>query len=222
MLNPTELPPRGTVYGTLLNHRDALNALGEQVLAAPYKAAPKAPVLYIKPRNTLVGDGMPVIVPADVSELEIGATLGVVIGRTTCKVSAADALDYVAGYTIVNDISVPHTSFYRPSMRFKCRDGFCPIGPVVVPRQSVANPDALEITVELDGALVQRSNTAGLIRPVAQLLADVSEFMTLHPGDVLSAGVAAGSPRARAGQRVCITIEGLGQLNNSLISEEQT
>ena len=221
MWNPTELPPRGTVYGTLLNHHDALQALGEQVHAAPYKAPPKAPVLYIKPRNTVVGCGAPVLVPADAPELEMGATLGVVIGRTACNVSAADALDYVTGYTIVNDISVPHASFYRPSMRFKCRDSFCPIGPVVVPRQSLANPDALEITVAIDGVVVHRCSTAGLIRPVAQLIADVTEFMTLHPGDVLSVGVAACSPRARAGQRVRITIEGIGQLDNTLISEEQ-
>jgi 5-oxopent-3-ene-1,2,5-tricarboxylate decarboxylase/2-hydroxyhepta-2,4-diene-1,7-dioate isomerase len=222
MWNHDELPPRGTVYGTLLNYRSALDALGEQVHAAPYKAAPKAPILYIKPRNTLVGHGDPVVVPADVHELEMGATLGVVIGRTACKVSADCALDYVAGYTIVNDISVPHASFYRPSMRFKCRDSFCPIGPVVVPPQSVANPDALNITVAVDGVVLQRCTTAGLIRPIAQLMADITEFMTLHPGDVLTVGVAAGSLRARVGQRVSITIDGIGQLVNTLIPEEQS
>lgn len=217
----TEFPFRGTLYGTLLNHRDALAALGDQVNAAPYKTPPKAPILYIKPRNTVVGHGVPVQVPVDAPELEMGATLGVVIGRTACKVSVEDALSFVAGYTVVNDISVPHASFYRPSMRFKCRDGFCPVGPVVVPRALVANPDALEITVALDGVVVHRSSTAGLIRPVAQLLADVSEFMTLYPGDVLSVGVAAASPRARAGQRVTVTIDGVGQLENTLIAEEQ-
>jgi 5-oxopent-3-ene-1,2,5-tricarboxylate decarboxylase/2-hydroxyhepta-2,4-diene-1,7-dioate isomerase len=128
----------------------------------------------------------------------------------------------VAGYTIVNDISVPHASFYRPSMRFKCRDSFCPIGPVVVPPQSVANPDALNITVAVDGVVLQRCTTAGLIRPIAQLMADITEFMTLHPGDVLTVGVAAGSLRARVGQRVSITIDGIGQLVNTLIPEEQS
>jgi 5-oxopent-3-ene-1,2,5-tricarboxylate decarboxylase/2-hydroxyhepta-2,4-diene-1,7-dioate isomerase len=107
-------------------------------------------------------------------------------------------------------------------MRFKCRDSFCPIGPVVVPPQSVANPDALNITVAVDGVVLQRCTTAGLIRPIAQLMADVTEFMTLHPGDVLTVGVAAGSPRARAGQRVSITIDGIGQLVNTLIPEEQS
>lgn len=224
---PTLAPPDGralaldrigTVFGTLLNHRDALAALGDQVHAAPYKAPPKAPILYIKPRNTIVGDGDVVAVPADAPELEIGATLGIVICRTACNVSAGDALAFVAGYVIVNDISVPHASFYRPSMRFKCRDGFCPIGPFV-PRDRIADPDALNISVAIDGEIVHRASTAGLIRPVATLLSDVTEFMTLRPGDVLCVGVAANAPRARAWQRVTITIEGLGRLDNTLIAQ---
>lgn len=218
---PSDLPAtRGTVYGTLLNHRDALAALGEQVHAAPYKAPPKAPVLYIKPRNTWAEPSAAVGVPADAPELEMGATLGLVIGRTACRVSEADALGFVAGYVVMNDISVPHAAVYRPSMRFKCRDGFCPIGPVV-PASASIDPDALVITVAIDGKVVQRNSTAGLIRPVARLLADVTEFMTLHPGDVLAVGVAAGSPRARAGQRVSITIEGVGELEHTLVAEAE-
>jgi len=209
---------RGTVYGTLLNHRDALAALGEQVHAAPYKAPPKAPVLYIKPRNTWAKPGDAVVVPTDAPELEMGATLGLVIGRTACRVNTAEALSFVAGYVVMNDISVPHAAVYRPSMRFKCRDGFCPMGDVV-PASSDIVPDALAITVTLDGAVAHRSSTAGLIRPVAQLLADVTEFMTLHPGDVLAVGVAAGAPRACAGQQVTIAIEGIGELAHTLVAE---
>lgn len=216
---PAFLPPaRGTVYGTLLNHRDALAALGDQVNAAPYKAPPRAPILYIKPRNTVVGHRVPVLVPVDATELEMGATLGVVIGRTASRVAAADALDVVAGYTVVNDISVPHASVYRPSMRFKCHDGFCPMGPAIVARALVPDADALAIAVAIDGRTVQRSSTAGLIRPVARLIADVTEFMTLFPGDVLTVGVAAHAPRARAGQTVTITIDGVGQLQNALVA----
>jgi 5-oxopent-3-ene-1,2,5-tricarboxylate decarboxylase / 2-hydroxyhepta-2,4-diene-1,7-dioate isomerase len=211
------LPPTGTVYGTLLNHRDALAALVDEVHAAPYKAPPKAPILYIKPRNTVVGHRAAVVVPDDVAELEIGATLGIVIGRTASNVAEADALACIAGYTVVNDISVPHASLYRPAMRFKCRDGFCPIGPAIVPRAHVPSPDALGITVVIDGEIVQRSSTAGLVRPVARLITDVTEFMTLFPGDVLMVGVAAGAPRARAGQTVTITIDGVGQLENTLV-----
>jgi len=209
---------RGTVYGTLLNHRDALAALGNAVNEPPYKAAPKAPILYIKPRNTWINAGEAIIVPADVLELEIGATLGLVIGRAACRVSEADALSFVAGYVIVNDVSVPHDSYYRPSLRFKARDTFCPIGPFVA-RDAIGSPDALGIAVTIDGETVQRANTAGLIRSAARLIAEVSDFMTLVPGDVLSVGVAAGAPRARVGQHVSIAINGLGRLDNPLTPE---
>lgn len=210
---------RGTVYGTLLNHADALAALGAAVHEPPYKAPPKAPVLYIKPRNTWASGGDAIVVPAGVDELEIGATLGLVIGRTACRVREEDALSFVAGCVIVNDVSVPHASYYRPSLRFKVRDGFCPIGPFVA-LNKLGSLDALQLQVEVDGVVVQRSSTAGLIRPAPRLLAEVSEFMTLSPNDVLMLGVAAGAPRARAGQRVSVLIDGLGRLDNPLVAEE--
>ena len=216
-----DVPPyrlTGTVYGCLLNHRPALAALGNAVNEAPYKAAPKAPVLYVKPRNTLCRSGDAVEVPADATELEIGAALGIVFGRTACRVRQADAFAAVAGYTIVNDVSVPHTSFYRPSIRFRARDGFCPIGPRVVAANNVENPDQLAVQVWVDGRLVHTTSTADMIRPVARLIADVSDFMTLAPGDVLMLGVAAGAPRARAGQHVAIAIAGLGRLENLFIA----
>ena len=194
-------------------------ALGDQVNVAPYKAPPKAPILYIKPRNTWAQSGDSVLVPSDAPELQMGATLGLVIGRVASNVSVADALNHVAGYVVLNDISVPHDSFYRPSVRFKCRDGFCPMG-AFVPRAAVANPDALAVTVAIDGVVVHQTDTGGRIRWVAQLLAGVTEFMTLHPGDVLSIGVSAHSPLAHVGQRVTITVDGVGQLENTLVSEE--
>jgi 5-oxopent-3-ene-1,2,5-tricarboxylate decarboxylase/2-hydroxyhepta-2,4-diene-1,7-dioate isomerase len=204
----------GTVYGTLLNHRSAIAALGEAVNQPPYNAPPKAPVLYIKPRNTLAASGSQVGIPAGTLELEVGACLSVVIGRTACKVAEARALDYVAGYLILADVSIPHSNLHRPSIRFKARDGFCPLGPAVTPRSAIANPDALTIRSYVDGALVQTASTADLIRPVARLLADVTEFMTLVPGDVLALGAAAPAPRVRAGQIFRIEIDGLGSLSN--------
>lgn len=212
-------PPRGTVYGTLLNYRGALAALGEAVHKPPYKAPPKAPVLYIKPANTWIGDGAPIPVPSDAEALQMGAALGVVIGRTACRVPVDAALDYVAGYTVVNDVSVPHDSFYRPSIRLKCRDGFCPIGATLVERERVPNPDALAVRVFVDGVLRQQNTTANLIRSTARLIADITEFMTLSAGDVLLTGVPENAPLARAGQRVAIEIEGVGRLENPLVAE---
>jgi 5-oxopent-3-ene-1,2,5-tricarboxylate decarboxylase/2-hydroxyhepta-2,4-diene-1,7-dioate isomerase len=203
----------GRVYGTLLNHRSALQLVGAAAAAPPYKAAPQAPVLFIKPRNTLTTG--PVAIPPDVTELEVGACLGVVIGRTACAVSEAKALDFVAGYLIVNDVSVPHDVYYRPSIRFKARDGFCPMGPAVVPSAAVSNPNNLRINVFVDGELRQSASTADLVRPVARLLADVTDFMTLSPGDVLAVGAAAPAPRVRAGQTVAIEIDSVGRLETS-------
>jgi 5-oxopent-3-ene-1,2,5-tricarboxylate decarboxylase / 2-hydroxyhepta-2,4-diene-1,7-dioate isomerase len=207
----------GTVYGTLLNHRSALRLLGEAVNQAPYGAPPSAPVLYIKPRNTLAPPGSAVRIPEGTPELEVGACLGLLIGRTACRVPAAQALDYVAGYLIVADVSIPHANFHRPSIRYKARDGYCPLGPSVTARAAIADPDALTIRAYVDDALAQTSSTADLIRPAARLLADVTEFMTLAPGDVLALGAAAPAPRVRPGQTFRIDIDGLGSLRNPFV-----
>ena len=210
----------GRVYGTLLNHRSALAVLGAAASAPPYRAPPLAPVLYIKPRNTLAVSGDVVRIPAGTLELEVGACLGLVIGRTACAVSQAQALDHVAGYLIVADVSVPHDSYHRPSIRYKARDGYCPLGPAVVGRAVLGSPDALTIRTYLDGALLQTASTSDLIRPAARLLADVTEFMTLSPGDVLALGAAAPAPRVRSGQTVTIELDGLGSLSNPYLAAD--
>jgi 5-oxopent-3-ene-1,2,5-tricarboxylate decarboxylase/2-hydroxyhepta-2,4-diene-1,7-dioate isomerase len=128
------------------------------------------------------------------------------------------ALHHVAGYLLVNDVSVPHDTFYRPSVRFKARDGFCPLGPAVIPRDAVADPDAVELRTYVDGTLIQTANTADLVRSAARLLADVTEFMTLIPGDVLALGVARPAPRVRAGQCVDIVADALGTLSNAFVA----
>jgi 5-oxopent-3-ene-1,2,5-tricarboxylate decarboxylase/2-hydroxyhepta-2,4-diene-1,7-dioate isomerase len=176
-------------------------------------------VLYLKPANTWNQAGQPVHLPADIEDVEVGATLGVAFARTAARVRAADALGFVAGYCIVNDVTVPHTSLLRPPMKQKCRDGFCPIGPLV-PASQVGHPQALEIRSYIDGELRHRASTATLRRSVAQLIAEVSEFMTLAPGDLLLVGVPHGAPRARVGQRMAIEIDGLGRLENPLLREE--
>ena len=208
----------GMVYGALLNHRSALAALGAAASRPPYKAPPVAPVLYIKPRNTLALSGDVVRIPAGTLELEVGACLGMVIGRTACRVSEAQALDHVMGYLIVADVSVPHDSYHRPSVRYKARDGYCPLGPAVIERAAVGNPDALTIRTYVDGALRQTASTSELIRPAARLLADVTEFMTLSPGDVLTLGAAAPAPRVRSGQTLTIEVDGLGTVSNPYLA----
>lgn len=211
--------PFGTVYGVLLNHRLALEAMGDAAHEPPYGTPPRAPVLYIKPRNTLSRNGQAVEIPTDPGQVEVSAQLGIVIGAACTRVSPAEVLDRVAGYTIVNDLSLPHDNFYRPSVRLKARDGFCPVSDNVIARDRIADPDELEVKVLLDGELRQLTNTSQRLRTVANLVADVSAFMTLMPGDILTLGGSYGAPLAKAGQEIRIEIEGLGSLTTQLVEE---
>ena len=217
-----DVPTHGTVIGTLLNDRSALASLEGTMNAPPYQAPPQSVVLYIKPQNTWTACGVPVILPVSVQEVEIGATLGIVIGTAACRVSEATALDFVAGYTIVNDLCEPHASVFRPAIRQRCRDGFCAIGPWVIARQEVTMPDALDTRVLVNGELRATHRGAERVRAAARLIADVSEFMTLSPGDVLLAGVAGNAARARASDRVRIEIDGVGALENLLLAEARS
>jgi 5-oxopent-3-ene-1,2,5-tricarboxylate decarboxylase/2-hydroxyhepta-2,4-diene-1,7-dioate isomerase len=202
-----------TVVGALLNFRGAWQAMEPAMHLPPHHRPPVHPVLYLKPANTWSTGGRAVVLPADVAEIEIGAALGVVIGRAAARVRRADALAHVAGYRIVNDVTVPHATVLRPPLRQKCRDGFCPMGPVVDAAR-VPDPDALAIRAYVNDALRQSGSTRDLIRDLAQLIADVSEFMTLDTGDVLLVGIPEGAPRARAGDRMAVEIDGLGRLEN--------
>ena len=218
-----DMPPyrlSGVVVGALMNHPDDTAALGDAVNQPPYKAPPRAPVLAVKPRNTLALEGSTVWLPADAPEVWVSANLGIVIGRTACHVAEHDALRHVAGYVVVIDFSLPlpaaQPAHYRPAVRQRARDGFCPVGQHAVPAQQVPEPNELAVRVWLDGECVQLSSTAGRTRGVAKLLADVSEFMTLNTGDLLLLGAAPDAPRAHAGQQVAVQIDGLGMLQVQL------
>jgi 5-oxopent-3-ene-1,2,5-tricarboxylate decarboxylase / 2-hydroxyhepta-2,4-diene-1,7-dioate isomerase len=198
-----------TVYGTLMNFRGEVEALGAQMNEPPYGAPPKAPVLYIKPANTWSRHGAAIALPARVTQVEIGATIAMLM----------KAPGEVAGYLLMNDLSIPHTSFFRPPVKFKCLDGFLGIGDTLLPAGDAVDPSLFRLEVRINGELAQSVDFAQLVRPAAQLLADVSEFMTLGPGDVLMLGVDTGRPLARAGDRVEISAAGLGTLANTLVAE---
>jgi 5-oxopent-3-ene-1,2,5-tricarboxylate decarboxylase / 2-hydroxyhepta-2,4-diene-1,7-dioate isomerase len=202
----------GTVYGALLNHAPQLAALGEAVHLPPHKAPPQAPVLEIKPRHMLAADGAVVRVPGGMAGLYVSASLGIVIGAVACRVPVERAMAHVAGYLIVGDISAPLPNHYRPGARFKARDGFCPLGARFVPAADVLDADALAGRVEVDGMLAQEFTTSERVRGVAQLIADVTDFMTLQAGDVLALGISHGAPLVEAGHAVVLTIDGVGSL----------
>jgi len=207
---------QGTVYAAALNFRADLSALGERLGQAPYKAPPKAPVLYIRPANTWQSDGGRIELLAGETEVQVAATLGLEIGTAAARVSEATALSHVRALRMVNDVTLPHDSVFRPAIRQRCRDGFCPIGPPVpLPGPSASfNPGV--VRTFLNDALLLEWSLADLVRSPALLLADVSEFMTLLPGDILVLGAPRAAPRARIGDRVRVECAGVGSLQTTI------
>lgn len=203
----------GSVYGVVLNDHTSVRKIGADVLeAAPYKGAPKAPAMYIKPANTRVAENVTVNLPKGAKNLEVGATIGLVMGRAAARLTRANALDAVAGIVLAGDLSLPHDSYYRPAIREKCFDGSLPLSSVK-PLVDLSN---LLITTEIDGKVVEQRSLGDLVRDPAQLLVDVTEFMTLSQGDVLLVGVSYMAPQAGAGSQVKISAEGVGSLQFSI------
>ena len=200
---------QGTVYGTLLNFRREWDLWSPRMTQDPHKAAPKAPVLYIKTANTFCPAGQDLLLQDGVTEVDIGATLGLVIGDD----------GQVAGAALLNDWSVPHTSYYRPPVKFRCRDGFLAL-PDQVTSGQVQDWAAWQIAVRRNGDLVQTVDLRELMRSLPALLADAGEFMTLQPGDVLMVGtdcLADGTrPRAKAGDRVEISAPGFASVSTQV------
>jgi 5-oxopent-3-ene-1,2,5-tricarboxylate decarboxylase/2-hydroxyhepta-2,4-diene-1,7-dioate isomerase len=133
-----------------------------------------------------------------------------VFGAQATRVPEARALEAVRGFTVVADLSLPHTSLHRPPIREKCFDGACPIGPWVVAREQIGDPDALEVLVHVNAELRARRSLRGLVRSIPRLIADVTEFLTLYPGDMLLAGIPVSNPSARPGDSVAVEIPGVG------------
>ena len=198
--------PQGTVYGTLLNFRREWNLWTPRMTQDPHKAAPKAPVLYVKTANTFSPAGQDLWLQDGVAEVDIGATLGLVMGDD----------GQVAGAALLCDWSVPHASYYRPPVKFRCRDGFLAL-PQQVTAGQLSDWAALQIAVRRNGESVQTVDVRGLVRDLPTLLAEVDEFMTLQPGDVLMVGtdclVDGTRARAQAGDRVDISAPGFASVS---------
>ncbi|MCY1339666.1 Homoprotocatechuate catabolism bifunctional isomerase/decarboxylase [compost metagenome] len=209
----------GTLFGVALNYRGLLESRLEEFQQPPYQKPPVKPVLFIKTPNTRNGHGQPVVYPQGVERLQPGPALGVVIGRSASRVRAADAMAHVAGYVIVNEFSLPEESYYRPAVKAKCRDGFCPLGPEFVPATDVQDPHALTLKLFVNGQLRQENSTANLVRGIPQLIEEISEFMTLHEGDVLITGTPEGRVDVQPGDHVEVEISGLGRLANTVVAE---
>ncbi|MFH1085375.1 MAG: fumarylacetoacetate hydrolase family protein [Chloroflexota bacterium] len=176
------------------------------------------PAVFIKPPNTHIAHLEPIVYHEVCTRVIYEAEVGVVIGKTASRVGVAEALDYVGGYTCLNDVtSQGFTTVEKPivSTRFKICDTFCPIGPVV---ETDLDPEDITVLCRVNGVEVQRSNTGdAMCYSFAEMIAWVTSFMTLNPGDIIATG-SNGTGPLRVGDTVEVEIPGLGILSNPVVA----
>ena len=202
------------VIGIGLNYRDHVEEIKGQI--------PTHPLLFAMYANAITGPDDPIILPQMSRQVDYEAELGVVIGRRARQAPIESALDYVAGYTIINDVSARDLQFSDGQwLRAKSFDTFAPMGPYLVTKDSLHDGNELDIELRLNGKTMQKSNTRNLIFKVPDLVSYISKVMTLEIGDVIATGTPGGvgfvrNPQVfmKAGDIVEIEIEGIGQLRN--------
>ena len=183
--------------------------------------APEAPALFLKPPNTWIGHRRPVVYPAGVEYVHYEAELAVVIGRRARRVKAADAMGVVKGYTIANDLVVRDFvgDFYRPPVKAKGFDTFCPLGPWLVTVDEVPDPHDLELRAYVNGELRQKGHTGAMLRRIPELIEHISGFMTLDEDDVILTGTPKGVSPIHPGDVMRMEIDGLGALENPVVED---
>jgi acylpyruvate hydrolase len=213
---PIENPSKIICVG--LNYRDHCEETGIPI--------PEKPIFFCKFPSSITGPGDPISwPPGSSSQVDYEAELAVVIKKSCKGISPEQAWDYIAGYTILNDISARDAQFADGQwIRGKSFDSFCPVGPYIVTPDEVENPDNLPIRCFLNGELVQDSNTAEMIFKLPELLSYLSETITLETGDILSTGTPHGVGFSRTppvylkpGDRLEVEIENLGVLKNDVV-----
>ena len=202
----------GKILGVALNYADHAEELG--------LSRPEEPALFWKPNTSLLPHKGVVLYPKGARFVHYEVALAVVVGRPMKKVKAKDALDYVLGYTIANDLVARDyvTNTFRPPIRAKGRDTFLPLGPFLVVEE-VEDPQDLWLRAYVNGELRQEGHTSRMLYSVAELLEFISEFMTLEPYDVLLTGTPKGISQVRPGDVMRLEIEGLGALENPIEEE---
>jgi 2-keto-4-pentenoate hydratase/2-oxohepta-3-ene-1,7-dioic acid hydratase in catechol pathway len=183
---------------------------------------PQYPDVFVKTQNTVIGTDDPIQLPRMSDSVDYEGELGVVIGATASAVSEAEALDYVAGYTVVNDVSARDVQKRGSQWVLgKSFDTFGPMGPALVTADEIPDPQALEITVRSNDTVTVRSNTADMIFPVRFLVSYLSSVITLEPGDVIATGTPGKLPEIgalgrfmQAGDIVAVTYGAVGTLVN--------
>ena len=190
-------------------------------------ALPAEPIVFLKANSSLNGPNDTVMLPRGSEKTDWEVELGVVIGKVARDVPLADALSHVAGYCVVNDVSEREFQIERGGTWDKGKgcDTFCPVGPWLVTRDEVADPQALGLWLEVNGERVQKGSTATMVFDVATLVSYVSRFMTLHPGDLICTGTPPGvgmgfkPPRfLKAGDTMRLGIDGLGEQGQTVVA----
>ncbi len=211
LLAPVESP---RIFGAGLNYVSHIKEGGNET--------PSIPMLFMKPSTAAVGPGDPIVYPPEGQNVHFEGELAVVIGKKARRVSKADALDYVLGYTCANDVSERVIQFKEMSLGClligKAFDSFCPIGPVIA---TGLDPADLLLEAFLNGEKRQSINTSDLLFSCRQLVSYLSQAITLLPGDIIITGTPAGVGPVTPGDRVDITIEGIGTLTNPVIAEAE-
>lgn len=217
LLAPIPRPPKFICVG--LNYRDHARETGLEI--------PTIPTIFSKFSNVVIGPGAPIVLPKNSTRPDYEAEFAFVIGRGGRHIPAARAMDHVFGYTIVNDVSA--RDFQMATSQWlmgKTFDTFAPMGPWIVTRDEIANPHALDVTLEIGGEVLQNSNTRELVFGVPALVEYISSVVTLEPGDIVATGTPAGvgfarkPPRyLRSGEEVVIRIQGIGELRNPVVDE---
>ncbi len=209
-LAPTPRPR--TILALGLNYADHAKEL-------EFKA-PEEPLVFIKGESTLIGHRQLTRRPPDVQFMHYECELTIVIGKTAKKVKREDARDFIAGYTIANDYAIRDylENWYRPNLRVKNRDTCTPLGPWLVDAADIADPMALALQTTVNGQVTQSGNTRDMIFGVDFLIEYFSSFMTLQPGDLILTGTPDGVVDCRPGDVIVTSIEGLGDLINSIKS----
>lgn len=202
--------PRSKVIGIGRNYAKHAVELGNDV--------PERPLVFLKPNTSVVGPGDPVVHPEETQDLQYEGELAVVIGRICKDVSVEDAPKVIFGYTVGNDVTARDLQRSDDQWaRAKGFDTFCPLGPWI---ETNLDPADLRVTTELDGDVRQDGRTSDMIFSVADVIAYVSGFMTLLPGDVILTGTPEGVGPMKAGDRVSVTVEGIGTLTNQVVPHD--
>ncbi|KVC57723.1 fumarylacetoacetate hydrolase family protein [Burkholderia stagnalis] len=209
------LPPVAprTTFALGLNYADHAKELAFK--------APSEPLIFLKGPNTFVGHRARTVRPADATHMHYECELAVVIGRPARGVRRAQALDYVAGYTVANDYAIRDylENYYRPNLRVKNRDTCTPLGPWLVSRDEIGDPGDLALRTTVNGRETQRGSTRDMIFDVPALIEHISGFMTLAPGDLILTGTPEGLADTQPGDEVVTEIEGIGRLVNTIVAE---